>query len=125
MITTSEPREDTKCHFASIPTSQAYCDKETDEGGNVSGEYWLGLSKIYRLANSSAPQQLRVDSQGTHCMPNILLSTLGESVTDYTLHETGYSGKAGDGLTYHYASKFSTKGTVTMTWLLLVAHKDI
>ena len=29
--------------------------------GDTSGEYWLGLSKIHRLANSSAPQELRVD----------------------------------------------------------------
>ena len=28
---------------------------------NPSGEYWLGLSKIHRLANRTSPAQLRVD----------------------------------------------------------------
>ena len=73
--------------IAFILTSQTYCDMGMDEGGwtvfqrrmdgsvdfylnwedyvhgfgSTSGEYWLGLSKIHCLANSSAPQQLRVD----------------------------------------------------------------
>ena len=80
--------------------------------GNASGEYWLGLSKIHRLANSSAPQQLRVDLgdfEGNTSYAQYSSFYIGGSSTDYTLHVSGYSGTTEDALTYHHGSKFTTK----------------
>ena len=81
--------------------------------GNPSGEYWLGLSKIHRLANNeSMEQELRVDLgdfSGNTAYAKYSSFHIGGSSTDYTLHVTGYSGTAGDALAYHHGSKFSTK----------------
>ena len=84
-----------------------------DEGfGNTSGEYWLGLTKLHRLANGSVFTQLRVDmTDKNHNSAYASYSTfyIGGSTTDYTLHISGYSGTAGDSFTYHNLTKFTTK----------------
>ena len=80
--------------------------------GNASGEYWLGLSKVHRLANGSVSTQLRVDlrdKDGLDAYAKYSTFYIGGSTTDYTLHVSGYSGTAGDSLTYHNLQKFSTK----------------
>ena len=84
-----------------------------DEGfGNISGEYWLGLSKLHRLANGSVPTQLRVDmrdKEGKRAYASYSTFYIGSSTTDYTLHVSGYGGTVGDALTYHNLKKFTTK----------------
>ena len=80
--------------------------------GNASGEYWLGLSKLHRLANGSVSTQLRVDlkdKSGVEAYAKYSTFYIGGSTTDYTLHVSGYSGCAGDSLDYHNLQKFSTK----------------
>ena len=80
--------------------------------GNTSGEYWLGLSKIHRLANGSVSTQLRVnmrDRDGTSAYASYSTFYIGGSNTNYTLHVSGYSGTAGDALTSHNLMKFTTK----------------
>ena len=80
--------------------------------GNTSGEHWLGLSKIYRLANGSVSTQLRVDMRdknGNNAYASYSTFYIGGSSTDYTLHVSGYSGTAGDSLDYNNLRKFSTK----------------
>ena len=80
--------------------------------GNASGEYWLGLSKLHRLANGSVSTQLRVDlrdQSGIDAYAKYSTFYIGGSTTDYTLHVSGYSGTAGDSLAYHNQQKFSTK----------------
>ena len=77
--------------------------------GNVSGEHWLGLSKIHCLANGT---QLRVDMRdkdGNSAYASYSTFYIGGSTTDYTLHVSGYSGTAGDSLTYHNDMEYSTK----------------
>ena len=85
--------------------------------GNTSGEYWLGLSKLHRLANGSGSTQLRVDMRdknGNNAYARYSTFYIGGSTTDYTLHVSGYNGTAGDSLTYHNLMKFTTIDTMTM-----------
>ena len=59
-------------------------------------------------------------------MPNILTFYIGGSSTEYTLHVSRYSGRAGDGLAYQHGSKFTTTvNDSDLATILLVAHKDI
>ena len=80
--------------------------------GNTSGEYWLGLENINRLANGSVSTKLRVDMRdknGSSAYASYSTFYIGGSTTDYTLHVSGYSGTAGDSLTHHNLMKFTTK----------------
>ena len=80
--------------------------------GNTSGEHWLGLSKIHRLANGSVSTQLRVDMRdknGNSAYASYSTFYIGGSTTDYTLHVSGYSGTAGDCLSYYNLRRFCTK----------------
>ena len=80
--------------------------------GYLFEDYWMGLSKIHRLANSNAPQVLRVDLKdcaGNPAYAKYSSFYIGDSSTDYTLHVTGYSGTAGNGLVFSHEQKFTTK----------------
>ena len=80
--------------------------------GNISGEYWLGLSKLHHLANGSVSTQLRVDMiDKNNNSANATYTTfyIGSSTTDYTFHVSGYSGTTRDSLKYHNLMKFTTK----------------
>ena len=80
--------------------------------GNISGEHWLGLSKLHRLANGSVSTQLRIDMRdknGNSAYASYSTFYIGGSTTDYTLHVSGYNGTAGDCLAYHNLMKFTTK----------------
>ena len=83
-----------------------------EEGfGYLDHEFWLGLSKIHRLTKD-AKCTLRVDlgdAQGNRAYANYSTFSIGDSSTNYTLTIAGYSGTAGDSMTYHNRSKFSTK----------------
>ena len=79
--------------------------------GNLTGEFWLGLSKIHRLANSSSAPQLRVDLEDfSQSKAYAVYDTfyIEGSKTDYTLHVLGYNGTAGDAMHYSNGAKFST-----------------
>ena len=80
--------------------------------GDLSGEYWLGLSKLHCLANGSISTQLRVDMRdkdGNSAYASYSTFYIGSSTTDYTLHVSGYSGTARDSLQVHNNRKFTTK----------------
>ena len=80
--------------------------------GELKGEFWLGLSKIHRLANSTDPAALRVDLKdydNDTAYAHYSSFYIGGSSTDYTLQVSGYSGTAGDGMAFSNGHKFSTK----------------
>ena len=89
-----------------------------DGFGNLTGEFWLGLSKIHRLTQEG-PNTLRVDLgdfDGNTAYAQYTTFSVGNSTTEYTLTVGGYSGTAGDGLITDPSSsdnlngmKFSTR----------------
>ena len=78
--------------------------------GNLTGEFWLGLSKINRLTEEQS-NTLRVDLgdfDGNTAYAQYTTFSVGNSTTEYTLTVGGYSGTAGDSLAYHNGTKFIT-----------------
>ena len=86
-----------------------------EEGfGDLTGEFWLGLSKIHRLTPIGNDHTLRVELQdflnekkyAKYSTFNVRDGTIRYQ---YTLNVGGYFGTAGDSLTFHNGMKFSTK----------------
>ena len=80
--------------------------------GSLEGDYWLGLSKLHRLANVSLPNELQVDMgdfETNTAYAKYSHFSIEGSLHDYRLHVSGYSGTAGDSFTSHNGRKFSTK----------------
>ena len=77
--------------------------------GNLTGEFWLGLSKIHRLTKEGS-NTLRVDLelQGNTAYANYSTFSISNGSTEYILTVGGYSGTAGDSLAYHNGMRFTT-----------------
>ena len=73
-----------------------------EEGfGNLSGEFWLGLSKVHRLTSNGTNHSLRVDLgdfESNTAYAQYSTFSIGDDLTKYTLNVGGYSGTAGDAL---------------------------
>ena len=79
--------------------------------GNLTGEFWLGLSKIHRLTKEGS-NTLRVDLGdfgGNTAYANYSTFSVSDGSTEYILTVGGYSGTAGDSLAQHNGMKFSTR----------------
>ncbi|XP_030596972.1 tenascin-like [Archocentrus centrarchus] len=111
-----------------------YCDMETDGGGwtvfqrrkdgsvnffrgwkeytkgfgDPNGEFWLGLESIHNLT-AMTRMSLRVDLRNGEDSAFAQYSTFEVAKKNYKLTVGGYSGTAGDSLTYHNNRIFSTK----------------
>ena len=82
--------------------------------GDLNGEFWLGLNKIYRLTKSSdINSTLRVDLadfDGNKRFAEYSEFRVLDFSKSYRLSITGYSGDAGDSLVaYHNQRNFSTR----------------
>lgn len=97
--------------------------------GNLAGEHWLGLDKIHQLTgtwqlltlffdnhapgigkeiNELAVELMDVNNARTHAIYDLF--SIGSEQEGYALKVLGsYTGSAGDSMSYHAGSKFSTK----------------
>ena len=79
--------------------------------GDLTGEFWLGLSKIHRLTKEGS-NTLRVDLgdfEGNTRYANYSTFNVSDGSTKYILTVGGYSGTAGDSLRYHNGMRFTTR----------------
>lgn len=115
----------------------AACDSETDEGGwiliqnrfdgstdflrpwneykegfgNIAGEFWMGLEKIYDLTSSRIHELMIVmeNFNGEKKFAKYSAFAISAESNSYELSLLGtFSGDAGDSLSYHAGMKFST-----------------
>uniref|UniRef100_H2Z3P2 Fibrinogen C-terminal domain-containing protein n=1 Tax=Ciona savignyi TaxID=51511 RepID=H2Z3P2_CIOSA len=118
-------------------TLEVYCDQTTDNGswlifqrrtdgsedfyrtwgeyqgmfGNISNEFWLGNENLHALTNNG-DYELRVelkDCENATRFAKFSSFSIGSAQENYTLNVSGYSGDAGDALSYHNGKPFSTK----------------
>uniref|UniRef100_A0A665U0A8 Zmp:0000000846 n=1 Tax=Echeneis naucrates TaxID=173247 RepID=A0A665U0A8_ECHNA len=77
--------------------------------GNMTDEFWLGLSNLHKMT-SSGHYELRVDlrDKGESAYAQYDKFTVAEPRTRYKVFIGGYSGTAGDSMTYHQGRPFST-----------------
>ncbi|KAL7047656.1 hypothetical protein ACKWTF_003077 [Chironomus riparius] len=79
--------------------------------GNIAGEYWMGLDKIYELTSSKLHELMIVveDFNGIKKTAKYSAFGISSEAMGYALNLLGsYSGDAGDCLSYHAGMKFST-----------------
>ena len=79
--------------------------------GIARSEYWMGLNNIYCMTSSFPGIKLRVelgDWEGNTYYAEYSHFRIEDSSNNYNLTVSGYSGNAGDRLTYHSGAMFST-----------------
>lgn len=85
---------------------------EYKEGfGNIAGEFWLGLEKIYELTSSRLHELTIVmkDFNGVEKTAKYSAFGISDESSGYTLNMLGkYSGDAEDSFMYHAGYRFST-----------------
>jgi ficolin len=78
--------------------------------GELSGNFWAGLNTIHALT-SGASTELHVYLEafdGDTAWALYSSFSVGDAASGYLMTVSGYSGTAGDSLTYHNNMKFST-----------------
>uniref|UniRef100_A0A8C5HM41 Tenascin-like n=1 Tax=Gouania willdenowi TaxID=441366 RepID=A0A8C5HM41_GOUWI len=77
--------------------------------GDMNDEFWLGLSNLHKIT-ASGQYELRVDlrDKGETAYAQYDKFSVSEPRTRYKVHVGGYSGTAGDSMTYHHGRPFST-----------------
>lgn len=77
--------------------------------GDMNDEFWLGLSNLHKIT-AAGQYELRVDlrDKGEVAYAQYDKFSVSEARTRYKVHVGGYSGTAGDSMTYHHGRPFST-----------------
>uniref|UniRef100_A0A8C4XME3 Tenascin n=1 Tax=Falco tinnunculus TaxID=100819 RepID=A0A8C4XME3_FALTI len=77
--------------------------------GDPQDEFWIGLENLHKIT-SQGQYELRVDLQdkGETAYAVYDRFSVGDSKSRYRLRVDGYSGTAGDSMTYHNGRSFST-----------------
>uniref|UniRef100_A0A1X7UTH0 Fibrinogen C-terminal domain-containing protein n=1 Tax=Amphimedon queenslandica TaxID=400682 RepID=A0A1X7UTH0_AMPQE len=87
--------------------------------GDLTGEFWLGLSKIHRLTKEGS-NTLRVDLgdfEGNTAYANYSTFSVSDGSTEYILTVGGYSGTAGDDLVWYLnGRRFTTRDNDNDAW---------
>ncbi|XP_067940463.1 angiopoietin-related protein 1-like [Watersipora subatra] len=83
---------------------------EYDHGfGNPQGEYWIGLENIFHLTKKNQKMSIFLeDHESQSRTANYSLFQIENKGSHYQLLVSGYSGDAGDSLSYHHEMGFST-----------------
>ncbi|XP_062605661.1 ficolin-1-like [Saccostrea cucullata] len=79
--------------------------------GDPSKNYWIGNDNMH-LLTKEGDQELRADFEkfnGQKFYSNYSTFAVGDEQNKYELRVSGYSGTAGDSLSYHNKMKFTTK----------------
>ena len=79
--------------------------------GNLTCEFWLGLSKIHRITASATHTGLRVDLadfSSNRVYAKYTDFTVGNAASNYTMTVSGYSGTAADSLSQDSGQQFTT-----------------
>uniref|UniRef100_H2Z273 Fibrinogen C-terminal domain-containing protein n=1 Tax=Ciona savignyi TaxID=51511 RepID=H2Z273_CIOSA len=116
---------------------QVYCDQTTDTGGwmvfqrrrdgsenfyrtwaeyqgmfgNLSNEFWLGMENLHALTRTGN-YELRIeleDCANVKKFAKFRSFSIGSAEENYSLTVSGYSGNAGDSLSFHSGRPFTTK----------------
>ena len=82
--------------------------------GDLNGNFWLGLEKLHQLAAPGKGAKLRVDLKhmdfpGEIRYAEYSIFEISNEANGYKLKVDGYSGTAGDSLTFHNGMKYTTK----------------
>ncbi|NXS99356.1 TENA protein, partial [Jacana jacana] len=77
--------------------------------GDPTDEFWIGLENLHKIT-SQGQYELRVDlrDKGETAYAVYERFSVGDSKSRYRLRVDGYSGTAGDSMTYHNGRSFST-----------------
>ena len=89
--------------------------------GDLTGNFWLGLEKIHKLAGPGKGSILRVDLKHVSNASHLIFAEyttfeISDEGTGYKLTVGGHSGNAGDSLSRQNGKKFSTKDKDQDTW---------
>ena len=85
--------------------------------GSRTGSFWEGLNMIRILTENGAVLRIELkDLNGKRWYAKYRMFKVGAADDYYRLEVSGYTGNAGDSMTYHNSMRFSTKDSDSDSW---------